>query len=112
MEQLLERHFKGESLREIAAEQAVSHETVARNLRDLKREHVTALAMDLLIASRTGEVVWLIVPTTGGAELAPSLRYLAWVIEELEALTFKVGVEAVQKVDGIAFGLTDKSRVA
>jgi hypothetical protein len=112
VEQLLERHFKGESTRKVAASEGVSHQTIAAELRDAKREHITAVAMDLLIATRAGEPLWLVVPGTSGAEVAPGLRYLAWLIEELEALTFRVKVDAVTTEDGIAFGLTDTSRVA
>ena len=52
------------------------------------------------------------IPTKNAQEIASSLRYLAWVIESLEDLTFRVGVEVVEKPDGLAFGLIDTSRVA
>jgi hypothetical protein len=60
--------------------------------------------------SRDSEVLWLAVPTTSGSEIAPWLRYFAWLIEELGELTFKVQVTVQQKTDGVVFGLTDTSR--
>jgi hypothetical protein len=108
--ELMERHFRGETLREVADASGVSHQTIATDLREAKREHLMGLAMELLIACRTGDPLWLLVPATSGPEVAQSLRYLSWVIDELEGLTFKIGVEVVQKADGIAFGLTDTSR--
>jgi hypothetical protein len=110
MEDLMERHFDGHSLRALAEEHGVSHQTIATQLRDAKRSHVTDMAGSLMVATKLGEVLWLAVPTTSGADLAPWLRYLAWLIDELESLSFRVQVTVQEKQDGLVFGLTDSSR--
>lgn len=107
MEELLERHFSGESLREVADERGCSHQTIATQLRDIKRDHITRLAGSLMVARKTGEMLWLAVPTTTGSELAPWLRYFAWVMEELEGLTFRTKITVKTFPDGFAFGFEE-----
>lgn len=111
MEQLLEKHMAGQSTRELADEYGVSHQTIAVQLRELKREHVTQVAGMLMVAAKRGEVLWLAIQSKAGRDVAPWLRYVAWVVEELEELTFRVSVSVEQKPDGIALGLEDKSPI-
>jgi hypothetical protein len=109
--EILDRHFAGGTLREMAEVEGVaSPETMRQRLVAAKREHVTEMAGSLLVATKLGEVLWLAVPTTSGAELAPWLRYLGWLIAELESLSFRIQVSVQEKQDGVVFGLTDSSR--
>lgn len=106
--QLLDRHFAGDSLRELAeAEGVKSPETMRKRLVEAKREHITQLAGQVLVARRTGEIVWFVLPDQGGEELHAGLAYFDWVLRELEDLTFRCRVHVAAKPDGIALGIEE-----
>ena len=107
MQDVLERHFAGDSLRELAEERGCSHETVAKQIREAKREHITQIAGQVLVARKTHEIVWFVLPNQCGEELHAGLAYFDWVLRELEELTFRCRVHVAAKPDGIALGIEE-----
>lgn len=106
--QLLDRHFAGASLRELAElDGAKSPETMRKRLAEAKREHITKIAGQAMVARKTGEVVWFVLPSQGGEELHAGLAYFDWVLRELEELTFNCRVHVAAKPDGIALGIEE-----
>lgn len=107
-EQLLDRHFAGASLRELAEVEGVSSpETMRQRLVTAKREHITQIAGQVLVARKTGEIVWFVLPDQGSEALHAGLAYFDWVLRELESLTFNCRVHVAAKPDGIALGITE-----
>jgi len=106
--QLLDRHFAGVSLRELAELDGVrSPETMRQRLVEAKRSHITEMAGRLMVARRNQEVLWLLVPGTSGADLHAGLQYIDWLLRELEEVTFRCRVHFKTKPDGVAIGLEE-----
>lgn len=106
--QLLDRHFAGASLRELAELEGFSSpETMRQRLVRAKREHLTEIAGQVLVARKTHEIVWFVLPNQGGEELHAGFAYFDWVLRELEALTFRCRVHVAAKPDGIALGIEE-----
>jgi hypothetical protein len=106
--ELLDRHFAGATLRELAdLDDVKSPETMRKRLVDARREHITQIAGQVLVARRTGEVVWFALPDQGGDALHAGLAHFDWVLRELEELTFRCRVHVAAKTDGIALGIEE-----
>jgi hypothetical protein len=106
--QLLERHFAGDSLRDLAKDEGVSSaETMRQRLLKAKRDYITQLAGELLVARREGTIVWPLVIVDRGPALHVGLQFFDWMLRELEGLTIRCRVHVVSKPDGIAFGIEE-----
>ncbi len=73
----------------------------------MKRDHITQIAGRVLVARKTSEIVWLLMPNQSGDDLHAGLAYFDWVLRELEELTFRCRVHAAAKPDGIALGIEE-----
>lgn len=110
---LLKAHFGGATLTEIAEAEGVrSPETARKRLAEAKREHVIRVAGELLLARRSGEVLWFVLPAMSGDEgLQAGLRYFAWVVSELEDLAVRCWVRVKDLPDGsFALGIEEDAQ--
>lgn len=108
MEEVLERHFAGTSLREFAEERGCSPETVGKEIRAAKRAHITQMAGELLLARRTGELVVLVVPGHSGPDFDVAIGYLTMVVHEIEDLGIKLKIHVTNTEAGVAYGLQEE----
>lgn len=106
--QLLQRHFDGRTLSELAVVEGVnSPETIRQRLLKSKRAHITQIAGRLMLARRDGEILWLAIPGNSSADLHAGLVYVDWLLRELEDVTFRCRVHFASKPDGVAIGLEE-----
>jgi hypothetical protein len=106
--EMLDRHFAGATLRELAEAEGVSSpETMRQRLVAAKRAHITQIGGQVLVGRKTGEIIWFVLPDQGSEALHAGLAYFDWVLRELEAVSFNCRVHVAVKPDGFALGITE-----
>lgn len=105
---ILARHFGGATLTEIAEAEGVrSPETARKRLAEAQRAHLLDVAGELLLARRTHEVLWFLVPTADPDDLSAGLAYFSWIVRQLGDHAVRCRIHAVEKPDGLALGIEE-----
>jgi hypothetical protein len=74
------------------------------------RKQIDRIELDLLAATKTDEVVTLVVPGHGGPDFDLALEYVRWVVAELTERDIKVAVHYRAVENGVALALEDVMR--
>lgn len=102
---VLER-ARGDTFGQIGERHGISYQRVQTIVRDARRS-IDKLELDLLKATKTGELPALLVPNQDQEDRQTALSYLQWCVDQLRARDVEVKVAPRSTPEGMAFILED-----
>ena len=107
LEPELADHICDQPLRTIGKRHGISHEQARRLIRQQARDHITRIAGELLIASKTGELPTLLIPSLPGPEMDLPVAYLVWICDKLQEVGVELGFTYTAVENGLAIAFED-----
>ena len=106
-EGLLAAKLRGCTLRELAREVDLTPEGVRLAIVRESRLQIDELELQLLAATKTGEVVAFVIPDHGGPDFETAINYLSWCVRELTERDIEIRVHYRPNENGVVIGLED-----
>jgi hypothetical protein len=107
---LLAERLRGRTFAELADRTGLTGEGARFVVAREARRQIDRIELDLLVATKTDEVVAFVVPDHGGENFDLALEYVRWVVAELTKREIKVAVHYRPTYNGVVVALEDVTR--